>query len=435
MRWILGAIILLIAGIALQLGLLVYAMYVLLGVMFVSRYLAYRWISEITVDRQCSGTTGEIGTRIGVIVDVRNSGTLPIPWLLIEDSVPKLGLTQRPPRFTLDGRRSNIVQLGSRGQKLILYQVTFLMRGYYQLGPCLLETGDLFGLHRRFRVASKPHYVLIYPKVIPLQGYDLTSRRPIGEVRMTHRLFEDPTRICGLREYQNGDSLNRIHWRATARTGTLHCKTYEPSCIVGMTILLDFHQSGYPDRNEPVRSELLATAAASLANAVYQMGQQIGFITNGRDAADRIREEGVQHDFRTRSLALETVEMIGRSERLRPVIVETRRGTEQLMRILEALARAELTDGLKFPDLTIEAGSRLPRDATIVALLPTASPETAIALGNLRRRGYAVTAVLAMFEDEPYAECMGRLMAEGVDVRRIDSEPGISNLCSAQLVR
>jgi uncharacterized protein (DUF58 family) len=435
MRWLLGATFLLIVGIVLQLGLLVYAMYVLLGVMLLSRYLAREWIENITADRECSRLTAEIGNKVGIIVNVKNSGKLPIPWLLIEDAVSKRALVQRPPRISLEGRRMNIMQLAAHGQKSLLYQITFLMRGYYQLGPLLLETGDLFGLHRRFRVATKPHFVLVFPKVLPLEGYDLASRRPIGEVRLTHRLFEDPTRISGVREYQHGDSLNRIHWRATARTGSLHCKVYEPSCIAGMTVLLDFHQGGYPDRSEPHRSELAVTAAASLSNAVYQMGQQIGFITNARDAADRIREEGVSHEFRTRSLALDTVEMQGRSERLRPVIVETRRGPEQLVRILEALARAELTDGLRFAQLVIEATSRLPRDATVVALLPDVPPETAIALGSLRRRGYAVTVILVMFEDENFAECMGRLIAEGVEVRRVENEAAVAGVCSERMVR
>ena len=91
--------------------------------------------------------------------------------------------------------------------------------------------GDLFGLHRRFRLETKPHFVLVFPQVVPLRGYDLASRRPIGEVRLTHRLFEDPTRIAGVREYQQGDPLNRIHWRATARTGTLVLNRLRPGLL------------------------------------------------------------------------------------------------------------------------------------------------------------------------------------------------------------
>ncbi len=436
MRWLLGAIVLLAVGIAFQMGLLVYAMYVLLGVMLVSRYLAREWIENVTAERECSRLTAEIGEKVAVIVNITNRGKLPIPWLIAEDSIPIEALLQRPPRISLDGRRTNILQLAGGGQKSLLYQVTFLMRGYYQLGPLLLESGDLFGLHRRFRVETKPHFVLVFPKVVPLLGYDLASRRPIGEVRLTHRLFEDPTRISGVREYQTGDALNRIHWRATARTGSLHSKTYEPSCIAGMTLLLDFHRDRYSARSEPHRSELAVTAAASLVNAVYLMGQQIGFITNGRDAADRIREEGFRHEFRTRSLALDNVGMNNRSERMRPVVVETRRGPDQLLRILEALARIELTDGLTFPQLVIETTSRLPRDATVVALLSDVPPETAIALGSLKRRGYAVTALLVIYDDEDDAPaCMGRLLAEGVEVRRVDSEASISGICSGPLVR
>jgi uncharacterized protein (DUF58 family) len=436
MRWLLGAIALLAIGIAFQMGLLVYAMYVLLGVMLVSRYLARQWVERISAERECSRHTAQIGDKMAVVVQIRNSGRLPVPWLLVEDSVPKEALSQKPPRISLDGKRVNIMQLGAKAQKSLLYQVTFLMRGFYQIGPLLLESGDLFGLHRRFRLETKPHFVLVFPKIVPLRGYELASRRPIGEVRLTHRLFEDPTRISGVREYQQGDPLNRIHWRATARTGALHCKMYEPSCIAGSTLLLDFHKEVYTARGEPHRSELAITTAASLANAVYQMGQQIGLVTNGRDAADRIQQEGFRHEFRTRSLALDTAKMRDRSDRLRPVVVETRRGPEQLVRILEALARLELTEGLTFPQLIIEATSRLPRDATVVAILPSVPVEASIALGNLKRRGYAVTVILVTYDDDDEAPAsMGRLIAEGIDVRRVDSEAAIASVCAAQAAR
>ena len=129
-------------------------------------------------------------------------------------------------------------------------------RGYYQIGPLVLETGDLFGLHRRYRVATEPHFLLVYPEVVPLEGYDIASRRPIGEIRLQHRLYEDPTRIAGVRRYEAGDPLNRVHWRATARTGVLHSKVYEPSTVAGATLLLDFHQASYAAKDEPYRSEL-----------------------------------------------------------------------------------------------------------------------------------------------------------------------------------
>ena len=70
--------------------------------------------------------------------------------------------------------------------------------------------------------------------------------------------------------------------------------------------------------------------------------------------ADRIREEGWRHEFLTRSAARTNVGMRERSERLQPLIIETRRRPDQLMQILETLARVELTDGLTFPQLVVE---------------------------------------------------------------------------------
>lgn len=434
MRWYLGAAVLWLIGMIFNLGLLVYAMYVLIGVMLLSRFLSREWIGNLKATRECNRLTAQIGDKVAVVVTVENDGALPVPWLLLEDSLPREALQQRPPRLQIDGKRLGIMQLGPHASKSLLYQVTFRMRGYYQIGPLLLESGDLFGLHRRYRVETEPHYVLVYPNVVPLFGYDLASRRPIGEVRMTHRLFEDPTRISGVRNYAIGDPYNRIHWRATARTGKLHSKTYEPSTIAGATFLLDFHRNVYDARGEPHRSELAVTAVASLANAVYQLGQQVGFVTNARDAVDRIRQEGFRHDFSTRDAARNDVGMLSESDRLRPVVLEASRGPAQFQRILEALARVEKTDGLTFAQLIVETAGRLRRDATVVAVLPDVPPETAIALGNLRRQGFAVTAVLVMYENEHFPECAGRLMAERVDVRRIEDEAMLSDLASAQLV-
>ncbi|MBL6707132.1 MAG: DUF58 domain-containing protein [Planctomycetaceae bacterium] len=450
MRWLLGAIFLLIIGIVFQLGLLVYSMYALLGVILLSRWLARHWIENVTAHRESSRHTVEIGERVAVIVDLANSSGIPIPWLLVEDSLPRDALSCKPPKLNVDGRRVALIQMGPGGKKSIRYQLNFATRGYYQIGPLMLESGDLFGLHRRFKVVTEPHFVMVYPKVIPLSGYDLSSRRPIGEIRMAHRLFEDPTRLAGVREYQRGDSFNRIHWKATASTGKLHSRIYDPSTVAGATIILDFHRDMYPAQGEPHRSELAITTVASLANAVCQMGQQIGLVTNGRDAADRIREEGWKREFRTRNDARQSVGMSSSNDRLRPVIVETQRGYEQFQRIRESLARLELTDGLSFSELVSEAASRLPRDATIVAVLGDVTTETAISLGNMRRNGFAVYAIVVLqgrdnslgsadgtrfLDSDGMIDKIGRLIAEGINVRHIDNEAAISDLCSEQLIR
>lgn len=435
MNWFVGAILLLLLALILDFGLLAYAMYVLLGVMLVSRFLTRNWAENLSADRECNRLTAEIGDSVAVVVNVRNGGRLPVPWLLLEDLLPRRALIHDPPNLRVQGRRIKLAMLRPGGSGSILYQLQCNRRGYYQLGPLVLETGDLFGLHRRYRVMSDPHFLMVYPKVMPLEGFEIASKRPIGEVRMSYRLYEDPTRIAGVRKYEPGDPLNRVNWHATARTGSLHSKVYEPSTVAGVTMLLQYHQNAHDPRHEPIRSEIAVTAAASLANAIYQMGQQIGLVTNGRDAADRIRQEGWDYDIRTRDAARKAASMSDESDRLQPLVVQTQRGPEQLMRILETLARVELTDGLDLAQLIGETASRMPRDATVVAILPQVSDEDAIALGNLKRRGFAVSAILNLYERYDFAAASGPLLAQGIETHHLRDEPSIVTMCQKFLLR
>jgi uncharacterized protein (DUF58 family) len=439
MKWILGTLALLALGLLLQLNLLVYAMYVLLGILLLSRFVTRVWTEKIAVTRQVDGDVFEIGESTEVTVDVENRGPLTVSWLIIEDSLPLEAMTQMPHRIHVEGDRFEMTRLKPREVTTLSYTATFLMRGYYQLGPMQLETGDVFGLHRRFRVAGEPHFALVLPKVLPLQGYNLASRRPMGEIRVVHRLFEDPTRLAGVRPYLQGDPLNRIHWRATARTGQIHSRVYETSRVAGATFLLDFHTRSYQGGAGPSSAELAVMTVAALANAVFLMGQQIGFISNGRDAADRIREEGWRAEFRNRADAQRRANPLA-NDRLRPVRVETRKGNEKLAQILETLARLEHTDGLEFSEMLAAAISRIPRDATVVPVLRQVTPDIALALGGLVKRGFLVTAVIVSVDwDIPEwsrpPEWAGLLLEQGIDFRLVNSEQSITELCAEAIVR
>lgn len=449
MYWFVTAIALLLAALLLESGLLAYAMYVLLGLLLLARYFARSWVSNLTATRSVrqagkhdddpdspDGLALEIGDRVAVRLTLKNDGALPVPWVLLEDVLPGRALDPIFPKLKVKGKRIQIVMLKGHEELEVKYGLECVTRGYHQIGPLVLETGDIFGLHRRFKVLAPPKFVLVYPRIVSLSGYDLASRRPIGDVRILHRLYEDPTRIAGVRPYQQGDPLNRVHWRATARTGELHSKIHEPSTLSGITILLDFHHDGYPKRGEPIRSELAVTCAVSLAHAVFLMGQQVGLVTNARDAAERIKTEGWDQDPSTRQKAQAEAGQVGESKRLNPLVVETRRGAEQLGRIRETLARVELTDGFTFAQTIVESAHRLPRDATALAVLPEVSVETAIALGNLRRRGMAVACVLVMMTDDSLERAYARLVAEGIrDLRHLNNEEMLPDLCSNHVNR
>jgi uncharacterized protein (DUF58 family) len=441
MKWIAGTIALLALGLVFHLSLLIYAMYVLLGVLLLSRVFTRVWTSGIEARRFSADQALEIGESIEVKVAARNTGRLAIPWLLLEDSLPRDALSQSPHHIKAEGARLAVARLEPGETKVFTYRVQFLMRGYYQLGPLLVETGDVFGLHRRFRVMTEPSFAQVPPRIVALEGYNLSSRRQIGEIRLAHRLFEDPTRLAGVRPYQKGDPLNRIHWRATARTGQLQSRAYESSCVAGATFILDFHARSFAGPAAVASAELAAVAVASLAYAVCLMGQQMGLVSNGRDAADRIREEGWRADFLTRHDARARAGEPQKNNRLRPVVLEAAKGEDQFAEILAVLARLEHTDGLDFADMIREAASRISRDTTVVAVLGTVTPQIAVALGDVARRGLLVTAIVVSMEMEAVPDWARppdwaeMLLAQGIDFRVVNSEEGVGQLCAEAIIR
>ncbi len=431
-RWLLIILALIGLALALQAGLVAFAGYVLLGVYLLSRYLARSWITNVSAERDFKTGPLEVGDSVEMTVRLTNHGAIPVGWVLIEDLLPDFAVRRK--RIAVKGRRVQVAFLRPLQTKTIKYKLTFEGRGYWPVGPFTAETGDVFGLHRRHRLLAPPAYVMVLPKMLPLRKYDFASERPIGEIRLANRLYEDPTRTAGVRPYMMGDPLQRIHWRATARTGQLHSRVYEPTSLAGATLVVDFHQDGYPKRGEPYRSDLAVTAACSIAYAVSLLNQQVGLASNGRDAAERIREEALEAEdeqqpelgYETRYQARERFELLEQTNRLRPVVVETRRGFEQFELIREALARLELTDGMTFAEMLLEVAPRMPKDATVIAVLPRVPVETSLALGMLRRQGFAVSAILVgIAEDgsDDRAVAAGRLLAEGIrDVRFVNSE-------------
>jgi len=416
--------IILFAALLLQAGLLAFAMYVLIGVLILSQYLAKKWVGSLDAFRECATTEPvEVGATVEMRVRVTNSANTRVAWVLIEDLFPEHYLRQKPPRLRITGRRMKLSSIRGGGATVLKYVLECDTRGYYQVGPTLLETGDLFGLHRRHRIVAKPIFLMVLPKVLPLPKYDFASQRPIGEVNVARRLFEDPTRNAGVRPYQVGDPLQ--------------CRVFDPTTLAGASILVDFHKDGYSARGEPFRSDLVVTMACSIAYAVTMLNQQIGFASNGRDAADLYRyhvqsQHGTDDEeagYETRDAARREGEADEDSSRLRPIVVETRRGIEQFQQIREALARLEFTDGLSFARLVLEVTPRLPRDATVIAILPGVTVDTSTTLGNLRRQGFAVSVILIGLEEEALLIAHGRLLSEGVrDVRHVNNEDELSLL-------
>lgn len=401
----------------------------------VNSWITKTWSAAVDATRQHGDQEVKIGTLIQNRVSIENQRKIPVLWVLIEDLIPRTATRGASAALQLTGEKIKVTRLWGSEKHYLEYELRCNRRGYYQVGPTVLETGDLMGFYRRYRMGASPRFITVLPRVVSLTNYEIGSRRPIGEIRMRENVMNDPTRLRGIRQWQPGDPMRSVHWSATARTGMLHSKIYEPSSIVGATIIIDLHCDSNPLAHEPIRTDLAITAAASIANALHDANEPFGLATNGRDAADRIREEGWVGDHRIRGAAAEAGSMRETSHRLRPVLLKPNRGSTHYAELIRHLARLERTDGLSLRELLIECESELSSDTTLLVILQHCTEETLAALIGLSRRGREVTVMINTHDVNDYAAIAAPLIAQNITALHLADSKMIRDVCRQTLVR
>lgn len=267
-------LILFLFAVLLRMDWIYYLLYVVGGIWVFSHWWARRSLRNVTVARRLNqrAFTGE--SVVSEIV-IRNHSLLPIPWLRLQDSVPLDLQTGESYRL--------VTSVGARSARRHRFQLFCHRRGYYEVGPLRLNTGDLFGFAQSAWEESQQLHVTVYPRVLTLNRLGLPSRLPFGELRSHQRLFMDPTRISGVRPYTSGDSMRHIHWRASAHEDVLLVKKYQPSIALSTVVVLDMDRASYPLRERFAGSEWAVVVAASVASHIAGQRQEVGLLTNGLD--------------------------------------------------------------------------------------------------------------------------------------------------------
>ncbi|MGI8913562.1 MAG: DUF58 domain-containing protein [Chloroflexota bacterium] len=354
---------------------------VTLAYFFVAIFLFVRWwmqrVPEILGYRRIHESHLFFDEVATVTLEVTNRSAIPIPWLQYSERLPlRLGYT---------APHNGAAYIPSHGVRQLRYTVRGSRRGLYALGPLTLSYGDIFGFEDRILRGAGTDRLIVYPKIVPLEQLLLPSRTPLGALRSRNPLSEDPSRVIGVRDYQRGDSIRRIHWPATARHGQLQVKKLEPAMTLQTILLLDLHPESYDSQMTDQYQELAIVAAASFANRLIDMRQAVGLISNGTDAG----EEGMSNTLPSSTPSLLIPPSPG------PVLVPAGRGRGHAIRLLEALARVESSRQMPLAELLQQHAHGLGWGATAVVITGGVTPSLAPSLARLKRNGYTVLLLLA----------------------------------------
>ncbi|HET92134.1 MAG TPA: DUF58 domain-containing protein [Chloroflexi bacterium] len=320
---------------------------------------------ERRFDRRCAfpGETVELTVRI------TNRKLLPLTWLEINDEVPMaLPLVKgvlMPTYAPQIGTLNNVLSLRWYERVSRRYQLECTARGVYTLGPVHFRSGDLFTLFESQESRELGEHVLVYPRIWSLEDLGLPPKEPFGERRARQRVFDDPLRTIGVRDYHPEDDLRHVHWKATARKGELQVRTFEPVATLSMVVFLNVSTLEHNWQGVlPELFEQTISVAASIATWAVGQKYKVGLAANGcMPLSDQ------------------------------PIRVPAGRSPDQLVAILEALAFVTSFATLSIQELLRRESPRLPWGATLTVVSAVVSENLVTTIQRLREAGRQVALV------------------------------------------
>jgi len=335
--------------------------YLFVGLIILAGIWSWFAVRGIGIQRSTRSRRGQVGRKFTEYLGVSNRGISPKVWLEFRDY------------STLPNHRVGhvIPPLLPRQQFRWQAETICIIRGEFRLGEIEIISGDPFGLFNMRRRIPASERMIVYPQTLGLSEFHL----PVGVLTGgdAQRRFTPhvTTNAAGVRDYVAGDSINRIHWRSSARRNKLIVKEFELDPMVDVWLMVDFSISSLFDHSSVQRAsdtgnliavqhripasteEYAVTVAASLAEFFLDNERALGFTAYTQ----------------TR------------------VMLPPERGGRQLTRILETLAIAHNTAPQSFGEVLSLEIQTFSRGVSLVVVTSDLDTRWIMELEILARRG------------------------------------------------
>ena len=236
---------------------------VALGLLF-APILAWLWVrlaqGPMRLHREVGAEERLEGDDVEVELRLEHAAIVPPASLVLVERLSGLGERRTP----LDSRRGR-------------YTLSAVRRGRYLFLEVRAVLEDAFGLQRAEIPLAAPWTLLVHPRLVELDrlfseggtyaqdGRRLLLRRPSG--------FD----LHSVRDYEQGESLRKVHWRSTAKRGELMVKELEDAPRDEVAIVLDGNATAVVGDSFDVQ----VRAAGSLLLAQARRGRRAVLMVNG----------------------------------------------------------------------------------------------------------------------------------------------------------
>jgi uncharacterized protein (DUF58 family) len=356
--------------------------------------LAWTWVgllaAPMTLRRTMPGGARVEGEDVEVALELETEGRLVPSTLTVVERISRVGTVE-----------ASLRRAGPRLRgRCVLRRVP---RGRYAHEASDAVVEDPFGLARAVVPLAARGSLLVYPRLAPLRrvftetGLDLRDgrrlllRRPSG--------FD----LHSVRDYQQGESLRRVHWRSTAHRGRLMVKELEDEPRDEVAVLLDAAAEAVVGDPPDSSFDLQVRAAGSLLRAHVERGRRSVLVVGGMRREER-RVNAAEADWAHALELLASVEPgpgvppgelmasngVGAAARALELVVVTARLTPDLVDRLAHRASGGGTAALVYVDAASFASkpAAAVREPGLLRLQTLGVPVAVL------RRGDALTAVL-----------------------------------------
>ena len=332
-------------------------------------------MSGVGYDRRFSRRSAYEGEQVNLVEIIRNRKILPVPWIRVESRIsPNLrfghGGQSEEREISADQYHKSVFFMGPFSQITRRHDVACLRRGHYEAGSVAMTAGDLMAMWMKTKQMNLDCALDVYPRLLSEDELDTPSTRWQGELAVKRWIMPDPFLVSGIRDYRPGDPMRDVHWRASARTGTLQVKTRDytadPRMLVVLNVQASEEQWGDLMDYEQEGIEQGIRIAATLCRRALDAGVEAGFATNAC--------------------------MIGEKGTGKTIFIPARRANDQMEILLTAMARMEIHREITFPTLLETLGGLQGED---ILILSTYDSEQIQARADmLRLAGNSVTMMM-----------------------------------------
>ena len=348
LQLLVATVILVVAAFSTALPFLFYLLYLAILVIGGSYVLVRLGLTDLEAGYAVSQLHGHVGDQVRVTYTLRNGSRIAKPWLEIHNPTTLPG-----------GLPGRAITLGGSSERSWLIRIPLSRRGHFRIEPLHIRTGDPFGFFEASATVGQGVSVVVYPRLEPLPRWRLPAASLEGSRVAPVRTLQTTPLATTVRPYAPGDSMNRIHWKSTARHNEIQVKEFDLEQTADAWIVLDLQRSVQTGRGDDSTVESAVRAAASIGDKALQEGRAVGMTVN-----------------------------VARTAFLPPD-----RGGRQHLKIMQLLAAVDGDGTSPLSEALVATVPRIRRGMTAVVITPSLERDWVKPMAALRSRGVGCVVV------------------------------------------